>query len=149
MSLTRSRQIGIFLLLVFTSSLWGESVLAAHNIYQLTKEHGDVVITKLECQDGFAISGSKDLADPIQEITISDNPIPHFAIQDFGIATDQEPEQEKRDMLISNCSSSLQILPTGSPVIHAGQGPNTIHSSIQLLSTQLFVNQQTDPPRIG
>lgn len=127
------------MLLVFTSSLWGEGVLAAHNIYQLSAKSGDQVVSSSACLDGFAISGGMN-------VSIATDATPRL-FQRMDLEDDQE--QEERKMIVSNCSTSLQILPAATPALTVRQTSSLISSSILLLSPQLFTNQLADPPRIG
>jgi len=118
-----------------------DSVVAAHNLYQLSQENTSRTSVQF-CLSGYTHHG--DVEGYTGSNLISD--IPEH-LQLIQLADDEG--EESGSLIISNCNSSLQLLASGTEPLIDPQLSRIINPSTTHLNTFLFVRSLADPPRIG
>ncbi|MCC5913708.1 MAG: hypothetical protein JJU46_04970 [Balneolaceae bacterium] len=126
------RHIGLILLIAFAGSMTAESALAVYNAVwfantsvSATGESVHCVTGFVQSQDGFNVS------------------------QDSDYQNGEKSNRTTKTLFTSNCHSSLQLLASSVTEIECPVSSIELNSSVLLLSTQLFVHQVADPPRLG
>ena len=76
--------------------------------------------------------------------------VSHISHADKTLTTPNDfPSQNHHPVEITHCFSSLQILPVNNTfLLEPGQKDRLIHSLPSFLSSQAFVFQEPDPPRL-
>lgn len=108
------------------------SATAVYNLYHLAFNADQDVSRTLHCQAGHSVSG--------------DTGTSHMLPANFDTA---EPESESGGLIANNCNTSLQILSTDTVSLDHFQDAAVVTNTVLLLSSQLFVSNIADPPRLA
>lgn len=119
-------------MLAFAGSLVSESAAAAYSLLHLSGVQVPATGESVYCKSGFVQSG--DVVNATREVDREQ---------------DGPSGRDTKSLLTNNCHSSLQLLAADTPALQIPVSQTLLSSSVRLLSSQLFVHQIADPPRLG
>jgi len=123
-----TKHIGFVLFLIFSSSLFIDAAVAAHNLYQFSSYDEYSIERVSQCEK-----------DTISAEASAEN------IRIFKIITTDEKEDTEKT-LTSSCSNSNLFLPSKTTLASSHFSRSFINFN-PFLSSQLFVSKIADPPR--
>jgi len=134
------KHIGLFLLLVFTSTLGIESAAAAQNLHQLAN-YGDFEVDRSSYCEAGLVMAQDSHQNLISQSSHQNQSHPVFA--------HTGSENEKGKVIVINCSTSLQLISTQTISLNQPHLSSLANNTVILLASQLFVLKIADPPRLA
>lgn len=119
------------MLLVFMSTLGIDIATTAHNVNQFAQNVDYEVESRAQCEAGLP-----QLQNTGQSISY------------LPLIADKASEEEKGNVIVSNCSTSLQLISTRIISLNQPHITSAADHSVLLADSQLFILPIADPPQL-